>query len=84
MFSTGNDGLHLYARVLPAGSTAYNTGNDKILIGDYLGTQHTYRIDWKTDSIDFYVDGVLKTTVTATIANSMNVAVSDSKALHPA
>jgi len=83
MFSTGNDALHLYARVLPAGSTAYNTGNDKILIGDYLGTQHTYRIDWKADSIDFYVDNNLITTVTATITNTMNVAVSDYQSATP-
>ncbi|HNB35731.1 MAG TPA: DUF4082 domain-containing protein, partial [Anaerolineales bacterium] len=77
MFSTSNDAAQLYARVLPSGSEAYNTGNDKIPLGNYLDSPHTYRIDWKANSIDFYVDGVLKTTVTATISASMSVAVSD-------
>ncbi len=83
MFSTSNDGLHLYARVLPAGATGFNSGNDKILIGDYLGAQHTYRIDWKANSIDFYVDGSLITTITATIADSMSVSISDLQSAAP-
>ncbi len=83
MFSTGNDAGQVYARVLPPGSSAYNTGNDKIPVGNYIGTPHTYRIDWKTDSIDFYVDGILKTTVSATISATMNVAVSDYQSAAP-
>jgi uncharacterized repeat protein (TIGR02543 family) len=83
MFSTGDDAAQLYARVLPAGSSVYNTGNDKIPLGNYLGSPHTYRIDWKTNSIDFYVDDILNTTVTATIPDSMNVAVSDNWSAAP-
>ncbi|MBL8061825.1 MAG: DUF4082 domain-containing protein [Anaerolineales bacterium] len=77
MFSTGNDAVQLYARVLPPGSSAYNTGNDKIPLGNYLGSAHTYRIEWQANSIEFYVDDVLKTTVTAAISATMNVSVSD-------
>jgi VCBS repeat-containing protein len=52
-------------------------------LGNYLGSPHTYRIDWKTNSIDFYVDDILKTTVTVTIPDSMNVAVSDNWSAAP-
>ena len=83
MFSTSNDAAQLYARALPAGNTAYNTGNDKIPLGNYLGSPHTYRIDWKADSIDFYIDGELKTTVAATIATPMRVSASDYQSATP-
>lgn len=84
MFSTSNDGAQVYARVLPAGSGDYNTGNDKIPVGDYRGSPHTYRIEWQANSITFYVDGELRATVNQAIPDQMRVAASDYNVASPA
>jgi len=66
MFSTYTSTSRLSVRV----------NDTSIDVGAIDGSPHTYRIDWKTDSIDFYVDAT-KTTVTATISTPMHVAASD-------
>jgi cysteine-rich repeat protein len=62
MFSTGNTGTQLYVRICPVGDPLHPcsnmTGDDGIALGaGYLGSPHTYRIDWGVNSIDFYIDG---------------------------
>ena len=42
-----------------------------------LGTPHVYRIDWTASGFTFYVDGMLATTITRSVANNMVVIVSD-------
>lgn len=72
MFSTGNSSSDLKARTFN-GSSSY----DVHIPGSYLGTAHLYRIDWKANSIDFYIDDVLKHSQTITIGGTMRPAISD-------
>lgn len=72
MFSTGNNAGSLKARVF-TGSTSY----DITIAGSYIGSSHLYRIDWKTNSIDFYIDDLLVHTQAVTIGGTMRPAVSD-------
>ncbi len=78
MFSTGNDGAQLYARILANAGGPYNVGDDKIPLGSqYLGSPHRYRIEWKANSIDFYIDGVNVASRSVTVGSQMRVAASD-------
>ena len=54
MFSTGADAQQLYVRT-NAGGASLDTG----VGAQYLGSFHRFRIDWKTDSVDYYIDGAL-------------------------
>jgi Purple acid Phosphatase, N-terminal domain/FlgD Ig-like domain/Glycosyl hydrolases family 16 len=54
-----------------------NLGAELSLGAGLLGTSHRYRIDWNASSFDFYVDGVLVTTLTQTVATNMVVQVSE-------
>ena len=75
MFSTGNSTAQLQVRTYlgSAGTTNINIGTP----GQYIGTSHVYRIHWKSNSVDFYIDGVLVNTTATIISSSMRVAVSD-------
>ena len=73
MFGTGNQSSVLKVRTSLNGSTS----SDVDILGSYLGTSHLYRIEWTADSINYYIDGVLKHTETATITNTMRPAISD-------
>ncbi|GJQ35093.1 MAG: hypothetical protein JETCAE01_11030 [Anaerolineaceae bacterium] len=85
MFSTSNDGAQLYARILANPGGPFNTGDDRIPLGaQYLGSPHLYRIDWNTNSVDFYIDGVLVVTRNITVASQMRVAASDYNFAAPA
>ncbi len=42
-----------------------------------LGSAHTYRIDWKVDGFDFYVDGALVSSRTDVVTEQMRVAASE-------
>ncbi|WP_052430539.1 cadherin domain-containing protein [Hymenobacter sp. DG25B] len=81
LISTGANGASatgLLARV-------HNGTEDLItaLPGNLIGAAHTYRIDWKASSIDFYVDGVLAHTQNITLTTPMRVGVSDVMAASP-
>ena len=57
-FGTGAAGAQLYARILATGGTI-GSGDDAIALGaSYLGNPHTYRIDWNTNKVEFFIDGV--------------------------
>jgi hypothetical protein len=77
MFSTGNDGdattMFAYARTSNA-DPAPNT--DPITVTDPTAT-HTYRIEWGTADIKYFVDGELKATIAKAIAGPMRPAASD-------
>jgi len=77
LISTGSSANSLLARI--------NNGTmiDIPLTGSFLGTPHRYRIDWKTSSIDFYVDGTLALTQNITLSTPMRVGVSDVSAESP-
>ena len=78
MFSTGNSGTQLYARIVASASGPYNTGDDAIGLGSqYLGSAHQYRIVWNSNSIEFYIDGAQVVTRNLTISDSMRVAIND-------
>lgn len=72
MFSTGNQSSVLRARVF-TGSNSF----DVDLAGAFLGSSHLYRLEWNTSSFEFYIDGVLKHSQSATISSGMRPAVSD-------
>lgn len=85
MFSTSNDGAQLYARILANPGGPFNTGDDRIPLGaQYLGSPHLYRIDWNTNSVDFYIDGALVVTRNIAISSQMRVAASDYNFAAPA
>ena len=52
------------------GSTSRGSLLDFPVPGSLLGTSHKYRIDWKTTSVDFYVDDALVHTETATVTRA--------------
>lgn len=73
MFSTGGSTTVLKTRVSPSPGTYY----DYDIPGSYIGASHVYRIQWNANSFDFYIDGSLVHTQSATISNTMRPAVSD-------
>ena len=80
MFSTGGDGTQVFARVWTAAGGFVDTPLGATLVS----TPHTYRLVWKTDAVEFWVDGVLRHTDPTAIGGSMSVAVSDYEAGVPA
>jgi VCBS repeat-containing protein len=71
MFST-NGGGALYARTAgPGGST------DTQLAAGLLGGSHTFRIDWTTTGVTYFVDGTQVASHTLAVTNSLRPAVSD-------
>jgi hypothetical protein len=72
MFSTGGTATGLLARTWDG-----TTFNDQAVAGSLLGTPHRYRIDWNTNSVDFYVDGGLVSSHTITLPGTMRPAASD-------
>ncbi len=68
IFSTYDTTTTLYARS-PAGDTAIS--------GSYLNAPHLYRIEWETNTIRFYIDGVLAATHNATITDPLVLIASD-------
>ncbi|MCB9113237.1 MAG: DUF4082 domain-containing protein, partial [Anaerolineales bacterium] len=80
MFSTGSDGAQLYARVHTGSG-----GDDVTPLGaSYIGSSHTYRIDWNAASVDFYIDGTLAVSRPIAVPGQMRVAASDYTAASPA
>jgi len=72
IFSTLNGGL-LFART-NTGSTFIDTGLGTGLLGAF----HHYKIDWKADSVDYYVDGALVASHALAVGGHMRpVAASD-------
>ncbi|MCC6457395.1 MAG: DUF4082 domain-containing protein [Caldilineaceae bacterium] len=74
VFGTGQRGDQLYARSWPESAS---TWIDIGLGSSYLGSPHLYRIEWKTDSIRFYIDGIEVGSQPHTIAGPMRVGLSD-------
>ena len=71
MFGTP-DGSALYARInLGGGST------DVPIPGSWLGSPHTYRIEWLTGEVRFYIDGVLRHTAAAVVPGPLRPVFSD-------
>jgi hypothetical protein len=76
-FGTGSTGTELYARILATGDTA-GGGDDMIPLGTaYLGSPHTYRIDWKTNGLEFFIDGISVVSRSTTLNETMHVVASD-------
>ena len=76
-FGTGSSGTQLYARILPTGGSI-GSPDDTIALGaQYLGSPHTYRIDWNTDKVEFFIDGESVLVRNMTFAESMHVVISD-------
>ena len=69
MISTGQAGTGLLARSWN-GSGSWDTQSTAIP-GSFFGTPHRYRVDWNTDSIEYYVDGVKVATHNVTISTQM-------------
>jgi len=72
MFGTGATGAAVQARVSVSGPLL-----DFTIPGSLLGSPHKYRVDWKSTSVDFYVDDVLVHTETASVPGPMRVGISD-------
>jgi hypothetical protein len=74
----GFDPTHVYARV------ATGSGSEQLIqLPVSLGVYHTYRIDWGASAINFWVDGTLMTTITATLNNPMPAWLSSGTSGHP-
>ncbi len=71
MFSTASGG-GLYARTHDGG-----TAVDTLIPGSWLGTAHTYRIDWNSASVVFFIDGVQVANTAATIGGLLRPILSD-------
>ncbi|WP_225307262.1 N,N-dimethylformamidase beta subunit family domain-containing protein [Adhaeribacter soli] len=72
MFSTGSSGSGLLARV------ANNGPSVDIPVGsNLLGSPHRYKISWKANAIEFYVDCALVHTQNSTLTAPMRVGMSD-------
>jgi len=70
MFSTGQSGTQLYARIVTSAAGPYNTGDDAIALGnEYLGSPHQYRIVWNSNTIELYIDGAQVVTRNLTIGD---------------
>ncbi|MCJ8164629.1 DUF4082 domain-containing protein [Pontibacter sp. E15-1] len=72
MFSTGNAGTGLQARV--RNGSAFSDFN---IPGSFIGASHSYRINWNTNNVEFYIDGALVHTETVTLTTPMRVGASD-------
>jgi hypothetical protein len=72
VFTTANTTDTLFARLSNAGTVL-----DTAIAGNWIGTPHTYRIDWSTSRVVFYVDGDIVYSRTATIPGSMRPMISD-------
>ena len=72
MFSTGTSGTSLQARTWDGG-----VAHDQDVPGTWLGSPHTYRIDWSATSVRFSIDGSLRATHTVALPGPMRVAASD-------
>ncbi len=72
IFSTATGG-GLYARTHDG-----VTPIDTLIAGNWLGTPHTYRIDWNSGTVVFFIDGVQVASHAATIGSLMRPIVSDS------
>ena len=73
MFSTRQGTTTLYTSTFLGTYADAEIPNGSSLIG----SPHRYRIDWKTDGFDFYVDGALVSSRTSTVSGSMRMAASD-------
>ncbi len=73
VFSTHNaNGTGLYARTNAAGTVA-----DVLIQGDWVGSEHTYRIDWQPSQVIFSIDGDVVHTQPVTIVGTMRPLASD-------
>ena len=71
-FGIGNTADQLYARVNADGAA------ENIPLGaQYLGTAHTYRIEWTSDAIRFLIDGQLVHTSALAIGGQMRPVASE-------
>jgi VCBS repeat-containing protein len=73
IFSTGFPG----GTTLKARSAAGIAQNETGLPGVTLGVPHLYRIEWLSDTVNFYVDGGLVASQAMTIADNMRPVASD-------
>ena len=73
IFSTGAGGGSLYARTHDGVSAI-----DTPIPGSWLGSPHTYRIDWNSASVTFFIDGVEVASRAVTIGGLLRPIVSDS------
>jgi hypothetical protein len=72
VFTTGAGGTGLIARVSNGGSPL-----DFAIPGSWLGTWHSYRVNWNVGSVDFFIDGSLMHSEPQTIAGAMRPGFSD-------
>jgi hypothetical protein len=73
MFSTGANGNSILARTLAPGGSAQDTD----LGSAFIGSSHRFRIQWNTDSVDYFVDGNPVASHAATISDQMRPLASD-------
>lgn len=78
MFSTQSTTNTLFARTFDG-----TTAADFSISGNYIGSSHKYRIDWKANSVDFYIDDSLVHTQNVTINVTMRPAISDYYSTEP-
>ena len=67
--STGNDS---YART-SNGATSIDTK----LIGNWLGSEHRFRIDWETNLVRYWIDGIQVAVHSVTVGGALRPVISD-------
>ncbi|WP_161597210.1 N,N-dimethylformamidase beta subunit family domain-containing protein, partial [Dyadobacter flavalbus] len=73
MFGTGSSNNSLQARVAINPSTT----EDITLLGSYLGSAHRYKIVWKLNGVDFYVDNDIVHSSSIAVTTPMRFGASD-------
>ncbi len=73
IFGTANQRDYLKTRTY----TGTGSSLDFDIPGSYFGSPHRYKIDWKTNSIDFYIDNVLVRSEVVTLSTPMRPVISD-------
>ena len=74
MFSTRGSTSQLFASTETGGGAADTPVGAP---GQYVGSQHLYRIQWDAGQVQYYIDGNLVHTASATFGSNLNVAASD-------
>jgi hypothetical protein len=74
MFSTRGSTSQLFASTNTGGGAADTPVGAP---GQYVGSQHLYRIQWDASQVQYYIDGNLVHTASATFGPNLNVAASD-------
>ncbi|HVP05115.1 MAG TPA: fibronectin type III domain-containing protein [Dehalococcoidia bacterium] len=71
-FTTGPSGTGMYAR-----TSINNVDTFTAIAGNYLGSSHTYRVEWASSVVRYYIDGTLVVTQNQSVPGPLKAWASD-------